>query len=99
MKRKYLTHSLLVLLFVLFALSGATVASAAATVPARAGKVTEYSIPTALSFPEGITTGPDGNLWFAEYKGHKIGRITPSGSFTEFPLRREKRRGPLDITT
>jgi streptogramin lyase len=40
-----------------------------------------------------ITAGPDGNLWFGEY-GHlmsyyfesKIGKITPAGAMTEYPL-------------
>jgi streptogramin lyase len=36
--------------------------------------------------PLGITTGPDGALWFAEALGRKIGRITASGTITEFPL-------------
>src|SRR5579862_8306665 len=31
-----------------------------------------------------ITLGPDGNLWFTEYAGNRIGRITPSGVVTEF---------------
>jgi streptogramin lyase len=31
-------------------------------------------------------TGPDGNLWFTEYWGNKIGRITPTGTITEFPI-------------
>ena len=35
-------------------------------------------IPTASSRPEGITSGPDGNLWFTEEGGGKIGRITTS---------------------
>ena len=26
--------------------------------------------------------GPDGNLWFTEYAGNRIGRITPSNAFT-----------------
>jgi virginiamycin B lyase len=34
--------------------------------------------------PRGITAGPDGNLWFAE--ADHIGRITPAGSITAFPL-------------
>jgi streptogramin lyase len=34
-----------------------------------------------------ITAGPDGNLWFTEIEGGKIGRITPRGTITEFPLR------------
>ena len=35
---------------------------------------------------EGITTGPDGNLWFTEEVAGKIGRITPHGVVTEFSL-------------
>jgi virginiamycin B lyase len=34
----------------------------------------------------GITAGPDGNLWFTEYGGNKIGRITTAGVITEFPI-------------
>jgi hypothetical protein len=37
------------------------------------------------SDPDGITNGPDGNLWFADDNG-KIGQITPSGSYTEFNI-------------
>jgi virginiamycin B lyase len=33
-----------------------------------------------------ITEGPDGNLWFTEWSGNKIGRITPSGTVTEFTI-------------
>ena len=38
-----------------------------------AGTITELS---PASLPRGSTAGPDGNLWFAEYIGNKIGRIT-----------------------
>ncbi len=38
------------------------------------------------SWPRGITTGPDGNVWFAEMAGNKIGRITPQGEFAEYPI-------------
>jgi virginiamycin B lyase len=37
----------------------------------------EYPIPTANSNPYGITSGPDGNLWFVESGSGKIGRVTP----------------------
>ena len=37
------------------------------------------------SAPNGITAGPDGNLWFTESDGSRIGRITPSGVASEFP--------------
>ena len=43
-------------------------------------------IPTAGSYPHDITAGPDGNLWFTEYSGNKIGRITTAGAITEFTI-------------
>ena len=46
--------------------------------------MTEYSLPTSFSIPQGITAGPDGNIWFAETHNNKIGRITPSGRLTEY---------------
>ena len=36
--------------------------------------------------PAGITSGPDGNIWFVEEHGDRIGRLTPAGALTEFPL-------------
>ena len=33
-----------------------------------------------------ITAGPDGNLWFIEEYGDRIGRITPKGKVTEFSV-------------
>jgi virginiamycin B lyase len=33
---------------------------------------------------EGITAGPDGNLWFTEILASRVGRITPAGVVTEF---------------
>src|SRR6185436_11779124 len=47
--------------------------------------ITEYPVPTAGS-PQDITAGPDGNMWFTEIAGNKIGRITPAGVITEFPV-------------
>jgi streptogramin lyase/type II secretory pathway pseudopilin PulG len=47
---------------------------------------TEFLIPTAISGPIGITVGPDGNLWFTEDTGNKIGRITTGGTITEFTV-------------
>jgi virginiamycin B lyase len=48
--------------------------------------ITEYPIPTAASGPQAITSGPDGNLWFTEQDGNKIGRVTPGLSFTEITV-------------
>jgi streptogramin lyase len=58
-----------------------------------AGTITEFSVPGGNSaFPDVITTGPDGNLWFTEnlYSPnvgvHKIVRMTTSGVMTEFDV-------------
>jgi streptogramin lyase len=48
--------------------------------------IKEFVIPTSNGGPIGITSGPDGNVWFAEQDGNKIGRITTSGVITEFSL-------------
>jgi virginiamycin B lyase len=57
------------------------------------GKVTEFEIPSAGSFPMLITSGPDGALWFTEVGSlfeeggrDQIGRITTNGQITEYPL-------------
>ncbi len=39
-------------------------------------KISEYSLPIPNSGPAGITTGPDGNVWFTEDPGNKIGKFT-----------------------
>jgi streptogramin lyase len=41
-----------------------------------------------------MTVGADGNLWFGEYSF--IGRITPSGAVTQFPVTRYS--GAYDVT-
>src|SRR5579883_1960704 len=46
----------------------------------------DFAVPTANSKPFDITRGPDGNLWFTEFDGNKIGRVTPVGAVTEFAL-------------
>jgi virginiamycin B lyase len=55
------------------------------------GTVTEFATGiTAAAKPNGITAGADGNLWFAESRTAStplVGRITPAGVVTEFPLR------------
>ncbi|NOS67653.1 MAG: DUF4215 domain-containing protein [Candidatus Peribacteraceae bacterium] len=48
--------------------------------------ITEYSVPTANSFLYNIANGPDGNVWFTETQGQKVGRVTPSGDVKEFSL-------------
>jgi streptogramin lyase len=74
-----------------------------------AGIVTEFSkgisreaqgpAETPGSVPIGITAGPDGNLWFTEYQGNRIGRITPTGVVTEFSKGLSPGASPSGITS
>ncbi|MBK9964401.1 MAG: hypothetical protein IPP07_05665 [Holophagales bacterium] len=50
------------------------------------GSITEFPLPTPDAHPSGIAVGSDGALWFTEPGASKIGRITTSGSITEFPV-------------
>jgi virginiamycin B lyase len=50
------------------------------------GHVTVYKIPTNGADLGYIAVGSDGNLWFTEHSPNKFGRITPSGTITEFPF-------------
>jgi virginiamycin B lyase len=54
---------------------------------------TAYTLPHPYSITDGgaglvptITTGPDGNLWFTESGRNAIGRITTSGTITEYSI-------------
>jgi streptogramin lyase/lysophospholipase L1-like esterase len=60
------------------------VALAIGLLPTRAwAAITEYPAGTQ---PLGITTGPDGALWFADGLADKIGRITTNGDVVEYPI-------------
>ena len=58
-----------------------------------------YPVPTRNSLAVGyggITTGPDGALWFTENNASKIGRMTPAGVMTEYVMPAGS-RGPEHI--
>ena len=62
--------------------------------------ITEFTIPTANAQPYDITEGPDGNLWFTEYAGNKIGMINPTThAFTESGTLPTAASQPSGITT
>ena len=46
--------------------------------------------------PDALTAGPDGNVWFDDQLANKdkVGKITPAGQITEFPLS----DSPWDLT-
>lgn len=52
-----------------------------------AGAITEFPVPSG-SYVDGITAGPNGNIWFAGGDGSVgfIGQITPGGSISLFSL-------------
>ena len=52
--------------------------------PATAAAIDEFPAPGG---PSGLTSGPDGALWFTEETGNKIGRMTTGGAVTnEIPV-------------
>ena len=59
--------------------------------------IVEYTPPTPNAEADGITAGPDGNLWFTEFTGNNVGRITTAGVITEYPLP-QPNSGPFLIT-
>ena len=61
------------LLLAAIVLLGAYCGSGTASGPAQT--ITEFPLPSG-SDPNRITAGPDGALWFTEFKSNKIGRIT-----------------------
>jgi virginiamycin B lyase len=68
------------------------------TLPAFATPViNEFHDPLDQYGSYGITTGPDGALWFAHEYPSTIGRITTSGAITEYPTPTPN-AGPYDIT-
>jgi virginiamycin B lyase len=69
-----------------------------ATALASGQTVTEFPVPTPGAFPWGITTGPDGNVWFTEEIGNRLGRVNSDGSITEVPVP-TLGAGPHGITT
>lgn len=72
-------------------------ASIALAAPAAApAEVTEVPLNAGARF-EGVTTGPDGNLWVTAAETSRILRVTPQGTVTAFTL--PAGRGPHDITT
>jgi len=60
--------------------------------------VDAFLVPTPSVYPNGITQGPDGNVWFTEGGGNKIGQVLPNGDITEFATP-SPGSGPAYITT
>src|SRR6185503_6836223 len=65
--------------------------------PETAVEFTEFDSGTG-TFPFGIATGPDDNIWFTDFVGSRVGRITTAGTVTLFPLVPMVTVGPVWIT-
>lgn len=66
--------------------SSATASGGAGGRGATDARFTIFDLPTPERSPYDIVVGPDGNLWFTEGAGTAVGRITPAGEVTEFPV-------------
>src|SRR5215469_4257948 len=68
------------------------------------GVVTEKPVPTSNATPFGITSAPDGNMWFTELNGNKLAHVIPgvfpgAGSYVECGPLPSANSGPGDITS
>ena len=63
--------------------------------------INEFGSSVAPTAPAGITTGPDGNLWFteADINGGSIDRLTPSGTIQRYTQGLSQFAIPTGITT
>jgi streptogramin lyase len=63
---------------------GSITATSAATAKVEVREFTEYSLPSG-HYPVGVTSGPDGNLWFTSIgTSEVVGKITIGGVVTEY---------------
>jgi streptogramin lyase len=54
--------------------------------PQATPKVEFYNTLTQRAWPDYIVSGPQGALWFTEFYSDKVGKITTTGTITEFSL-------------
>jgi streptogramin lyase len=65
---------------------------------ANRGKIAEYTVPSPHCGPAGMTAGPDGQLWFVENLGNRLGEFDAStGTFTEYAIP-SRNSSPVRIT-
>jgi streptogramin lyase len=50
------------------------------------GSASSFKLPAGSGAPRALTAGPDGNVWFVAERPAAVGRISPSGAVTTFPL-------------
>ena len=78
----------------ILAVAGLVMLVVAIAYAAPIGTLKQFRVPTRNSSPLDITQSSDGNFWFTEgnvlppqpFGDHNVGRITPAGDVTEFPV-------------
>lgn len=60
--------------------------AAAEQQPVASAAPTITELPTPGLYPSGITEGPDGNIWFTDESNNLIGKMTPNGVVTTYPI-------------
>jgi len=61
-------------------------ANAIARLDPVTGASVDFPVPTPNATVQSGTLGPDGAIWFIERAAAKVGRMTLTGQFTEYPL-------------
>src|SRR4051812_8012907 len=79
--RRLLTLGVAVSMAVPAALVGLTLT---AQVAGASPTITNYPNPNVISIACGITTGPDGALWFTNSRTNSIGRMTTDGQLATY---------------
>jgi streptogramin lyase len=73
-----------------FTLIGGTLTPAIAKGSARVapdgGRISYFFVSSLHSRPYRIAPGPDGNLWFTDTNSDMVGKVTPDGQITEYPI-------------
>src|SRR5712692_7251689 len=92
------SRSCLLATITVFALGNGTLALADPPAMARAPVITEFPSGPSFSSPDGLTEGPDGNLWFTSSIGRTLGRISPDGQVTGYAVP-VPNGGPHDIAS
>jgi streptogramin lyase len=48
--------------------------------------VKQYNVPTFAGLISGLAAGPDGTIWYTDPIGNSVGKLTPAGTATMYPL-------------
>lgn len=77
----------IVMILILVALATLSIGCGGGTgVGVSPARIVEYPVPVANSWPDDLAGDAAGNVWFAMHHADEIGRMTPTGAYTGFPV-------------